>query len=136
MKLVVNFFRPLMAAVLLVAAGGWLLPDPLQAQVTLSTLVDGNRAAITSDNFANLISTALISNGVSNVKDAKFFFQECFGGGMLTPLETSLGNTVSWVGGSSAGLGPSRGQISEAENLALPVARQFPANSLMVANTP
>jgi hypothetical protein len=72
--------RSWMVAALLVAALGWLLPDPLQAQQErLYTLVDENRAAITGDNFATLISNNLIRNGMSNVKDAEFLFQECFG---------------------------------------------------------
>jgi hypothetical protein len=84
---------------------------PVGAQVTFftqepagadATLVDINQQQILDTTFASWIQSALIKNGMSNAQDAKFFFQECFGGGMLTPLQTDLGNLVPWVGGSAS----------------------------------
>jgi len=134
-----NFFRLGMAAVLVVAALGWALANPLEAaEVKESTLIDNNNmSVITSDDFAKLISNNLIINGASNVKDAKFFFQECYGGGMLSPLETAFGATVNWVGGSaSTAFQPSVGQMSPAENMLLPPANRQPPGSLYVADPP
>lgn len=61
-----------------------------------------SRTWVSDKELATLTQNLLIKNGNSNVKDAKFFFQECFGGGMLDDLKTTLGNTVSWVGGSAS----------------------------------
>ncbi len=144
MERLCNFFRSWMAVALVLTVLGWMLPHPLlAAEVKLSTLVDENRATITSDDFAKLISDNLIKNGASNVKDAKFFFQECYGGGMLSPLETAFGTTVVWVGGSAstpAGNNPlygtTVGQLSPAENALLPAANRLPAGSPYVAIPP
>jgi hypothetical protein len=109
----------------------------LATEIKLSTLIDENNATITSDAFATLISNNIISNGTSNVKDADFFFQECYGGGMLTPLETAFGTTVDWVGGSaSSAFQPSVGQMFPAENMLLPPASRQPAGSIYVADPP
>src|SRR3974377_1419715 len=140
-----NFFRLGMAAVLVVAALGWALANPLEAaEVKESTLIDNNNmSVITSDDFAKLISNNLIINGASNVKYAKCFFQECDGGGMLPPLDSAFGATVAWVGGSAstpAGNNPfygtSVGQLSPAENALLPPAFRKPVGSPYVADPP
>ncbi len=55
------------------------------------------------DELAEKLKELLINtNGTANVKDAKFFFQQCFGGGMLDDLEEALDGSVPWVGGSAS----------------------------------
>lgn len=102
---------PLPLVALFLAVASTLTPSSVGAQVTFftpepaganSTLVDINQQQILDTTFASWVQGALIKNGVSNAKDAKFFFQECFGGGMLTPLQADLGNIVPWVGGSAS----------------------------------
>jgi hypothetical protein len=56
---------------------------------------------ISSTQFSNWINTALDPGGVPDVKDADFFFQECYRGGMMTNLIPALG-TVPWVGASAS----------------------------------
>jgi len=73
--------------------------------VSHTSLVTNGGGSISDDDFSNLIKGLLIKNGNSNVLDAKFFFQECFGGGMLTGLQGALGNKVKWVGGSASTAG-------------------------------
>ena len=139
MKRIGKLFRSWMAVALVLAALDWVLPGPVLAvELKFSTLIDENNAAITSDAFAKLMADNLIVNGTtSSVKDAKFFFQECYGGGMLSPLETAFGATVNWVGGSaSTAFQPSVGQMSPAENMLLPPANRQPPGSLYVADPP
>src|SRR5687767_14505437 len=55
-----------------------------QTDCTHSTLVPVSGPAIRDDEFADLLKKILLKNGTnSNVRDAKFLFQQCFGGGML-----------------------------------------------------
>ncbi len=85
-----------------------------------STLVvnPGSGADIRDDDFAAIIGNKLIQNGTSNVIDAKFMFQQCFGGGMLDDLDRSLGNTVKWVGGAASRWDqPSAGQVARSERV-------------------
>jgi hypothetical protein len=51
--------------------------------------------------FSTWINNALDPNGVAQIHDADFFFQECFGGGMISGLPSALGN-IPWVAGSAA----------------------------------
>ena len=67
-----------------------------------SSLVTGDGGSIRDDTFATMIANKLKTGATSNVKDAKFIFEQCFGGGMLDDLATQLGNTVKWVGGAAA----------------------------------
>jgi hypothetical protein len=39
---------------------------------------------------------------MSNARDAKFLFAQCFGGGMFDEIDEVLGTKVPWVGGSAA----------------------------------
>ena len=68
-------------------------------------LFDVNTNFISDTQFAALISNKFFSGGTTNVRDAKFVFQQCYGGGMLNELQNSLGGTngsFNWVGGSAA----------------------------------
>ena len=119
-----------LAASLTLASSAWgqLAPQPANSH---SFLMDNTgRSGIRDDDFARLIMDALIVNGQSNVKDAKFLFQQCFGGGMLDDLQRALGNNVSWVGGAaSTWWQPSYGQLTQAEAQALRnTERSFIAN--------
>ncbi|NJL31490.1 MAG: hypothetical protein HC898_07600 [Phycisphaerales bacterium] len=68
-----------------------------------STIVANSGGDVTDSDFAAIMKDLLIdSNGNSTVKDAKFFFQTCFGGGMLDDLNVALGDKVKWVGGSAS----------------------------------
>ncbi len=83
------------------AAGQQLFFTPQPAGFD-STLVDINKLQILDSTFASWIQGALIKNGQTNAQDAKFLFQECFGGGMLDDLPSALGTVVPWVGGSAS----------------------------------
>jgi hypothetical protein len=75
-------------------------PLAFAAETKVSTLSASDGNSLTATNFANIMALFLSPN---KVKDAKFLFQECFGGGMLTALQSSLANTLTWVGGSASG---------------------------------
>ena len=75
-------------------------PPPPGVHSTLTT-GDGS-AAISDEDLANLIANSIMPNGISNVLDAKFFFQECFGGGMVSSIGDALGTTVPWIGASAS----------------------------------
>ena len=51
--------------------------------------------------FSTWINNALDPGGAAKIHDADFFFQECFGGGMISGLPGALGN-IPWVAGSAA----------------------------------
>jgi hypothetical protein len=64
-----------------------------------ASLVTTDKKFISDTAFAKLMSGLLVNNS----KDAKFAFQQCFGGGMLNALQTELAGTgVPWVGGAAA----------------------------------
>lgn len=67
-----------------------------------SGLYANDGAVIRDDAFAQWVKDLLIKDGKTNAKDAKFIFNQCYGGGMLDDIETQLGNIVPWVGGSAA----------------------------------
>jgi hypothetical protein len=69
-----------------------------------STLCGSDGKDLTGSQFARMIADTLLSSGSSNVIDAKFLFQECYGGGILPDLTAALGN-VKWIGGSAASAG-------------------------------
>jgi len=86
------------------AAANMLVPNP-------------DLRPIRDDEFARLVESRLVQAGRSNVLDAKFLFQECFGGGMLDDVATALAGTVKWVGGSASRWDEaSVGQVSRNEN--------------------
>jgi hypothetical protein len=94
-------------------AQGQLAPEPPNVSATLAGL-DGEQ--ISDGEFAESILLAITKDGKSNVRDAKFIFQECFGGGMLSKLKRYLDDlNVIWVGGSASTFSqPSWGKTSEA----------------------
>ncbi|MFO1322157.1 MAG: hypothetical protein U1F52_21330 [Burkholderiales bacterium] len=58
---------------------------------------------ITARAFAALIRTALLKDGNRNVKDATFFFQQCYGGAFVDQLKTAFeGTSLDWVAGSAS----------------------------------
>jgi len=67
-----------------------------------STLITHSGDPVRDDDLAGWIKALLIRGGSCYAKDAKFLFQECFGGGMLDDLRDALGAIVPWVGGSAA----------------------------------
>ncbi len=82
-----------------------------------SALVTHGGEAISDADFAEMMQGLLMPGGENNVRDAKFLFQQCFGGGMLDDLEDTFGTTVKWVGGSASKHDEcSVGQVSTAEN--------------------
>jgi len=98
-----SWCKPIAIGVILVLRSTPALADlALQPPKKHSALVDTNRQSIRDDEFANLIKSLLIKNGQTNVRDAKFLFQQCMGGGMLDDLQTTFGKTVKWVGGSAS----------------------------------
>jgi hypothetical protein len=56
---------------------------------------------VTASQFAGWVGNAFDPLGVPDIQNADFFFQECYGGGMFTPLINALG-TVQWAGGSAS----------------------------------
>lgn len=126
----------LAALIALGAAGG--RPHPAWAQLALqpadlhSTLPDATLSYIRDDDFAKLMQDSLIRGGVSRVQDAKFLFQECYGGGMLDDLKAAFGTALSWVGGSASRYDQtSGGQISSLEK-----TKETTVDSIYVANPP
>jgi hypothetical protein len=114
------------------------MSNPAWAQLALqpadkhSTLPDKNLNFIRDDEFAKLMQDNLIKGGASQVKDAKFLFQECYGGGMLDDLQMAFGSLVSWVGGSASRYDQlSGGQISTLEK-----TKETNVDSIYVANPP
>ena len=67
-----------------------------------STLVDKDGKEIRDSTFADWMKGLLIKGTETNARDAKFMFAQCYGGGMLDDLESKLGGTVKWVGGSAS----------------------------------
>src|SRR5262245_51184797 len=98
---------PLATAVALAA----LLVAPPAARADLeaqpacehSKLIAHSGLDIRDDEFAELLKKILLKNGTnSTVRDAKFLFQECYGGGMIDDIQACLSNKVKWVAGSAA----------------------------------
>ncbi len=74
-------------------------PPALAVETTQSTLSGSDGKPLTASNFAGIMALYLQPG---KIQDAKFFFQECFGGGMLTGLQSSLDNNIKWIGGSAS----------------------------------
>ena len=89
--------------------------------------------AITDDEFATIMNNALVnSNGNSQVLDAKFLFEQCYGGGMLSSLQNTL-KPLKWVGGAASQWNEtSVGFVTPAENAAFAT----PYNPIWVRNRP
>jgi hypothetical protein len=82
-----------------------------------SRLVTYLGADVCDNEFAGMIKNVLKTNGIANVLDAKFLFQECYGGGMLDDLKSALDDPVKWVGGSASKHNEqSSGEVSPDEN--------------------
>jgi hypothetical protein len=81
------------------AAQVFFTPEPAGSHATLE---DFNHQEITDTTFAGWVQGALTNGSSTNALDATFFFQQCFGGGMLDDIQTALGTTVPWVGGSAS----------------------------------
>ncbi len=75
--------------------------QPLPANYD-STLITNTDSAIAGTTFAGWADTALVNNGNPAVLSASFMLQECYGGGIISDLKSSLGNQVSWVGASAS----------------------------------
>jgi len=90
-----------------------------------STLVANDGNDIRDNEFAEMIEKLLEPNDVNNARDAKFLFQQCYGGGMLDDIKDVL-DTTKWVGGSASDHNePSIGKVSTAENNARPPASRY-----------
>lgn len=99
--------RTFLLVILLIAArtvsAGILAPNPDKgAGLTTSDTYFGQSLPLGSLDFAQIMAQALAPAGVSNVKNATFLFQECFGGAMLYDLSQALKNDVVWAGGSAS----------------------------------
>lgn len=92
--------------VVAIALACTLPPQPAfagpQAADTHSNLVDKDGNKFSDDDFAKLMSGLLLKDGKANAKDAKFLFQQCFGGGMLDDLDSAFGAKLKWIGGSAS----------------------------------
>lgn len=67
-----------------------------------SALSSNSGAPIKSSDFAKLMNDLLSKDGQSNVLDAKFIFQQCYGGGFLDELDKAFAATgIKWVGGTA-----------------------------------
>ncbi|HET7874011.1 MAG TPA: hypothetical protein VFN71_00695 [Methylomirabilota bacterium] len=79
--------------------------------------IAGAQVPIYDDEFGRLMKDFLITDGKSNVLDAKFLFGTCFGGGMLQGLKDNLDETVQWVGAGASRFDQfSFGQRTKEEN--------------------
>src|SRR5262245_38460661 len=67
-----------------------------------SSLVGNDKKQLLDEEFARLIGGLLIKDGQKNAKDAKFLFQQCYGGGMLDDLDRMIGDKLPWIGGAAA----------------------------------
>ncbi|MFZ4509097.1 MAG: PEP-CTERM sorting domain-containing protein [Fimbriimonas sp.] len=74
-----------------------------------STLVSNEKTAdgkaykeISAKTFAEEMKKILFKDGKANAKDAKFIFQNCYGGGFLHTIDELIGTSIPWVGGSAA----------------------------------
>lgn len=85
-----------------------------------STISTSDGGSIKDSDFAAKIQALLTENDESRVADAKFFFQQCYGGGFLDDVNDAMGDAVKWVGGSASDHDEcSIGEVSEIENLGL-----------------
>lgn len=119
----------LLGAVLLILGGdrAWsqVAPQPVTQD---ATLIANDGRAITGSTFANWVDAALTKGGNANASSAAFYFQQCFGGGVLYDLTNALQNSkVAWAGGAASTYSqPSVGQaVSPTENA--PPGRTWPA---------
>lgn len=63
----------------------------------------GSKNGVTDAELADMMKDLLFTDGKSNVFDATFLFQSCFGGGMLDDLRDAFaGTNLNWVGGSAS----------------------------------
>ena len=74
-------------------------PPALALEVTQSSLDGSDGNDLTASDFAGIMAL-YIQPG--EIHDAKFFFQECFGGGMLPPLQSAFDDNIKWIGGSAS----------------------------------
>ena len=92
-----------------------------RAPITDSSLVTFAGPDITDADFSGIMANSLIKNyntpnATANCDVGIFLMQQCYGGGMLDNLQTSLGTTIPWVFGSaSTASEPSYGQYSVTE---------------------
>lgn len=70
------------------------VPDPKKPKKMVT--VDFDDKAL-----ADCFKQVLTKDGKPNVKNAAFFFQNCYGGGFLDDLKDALGNVIEWVGASA-----------------------------------
>lgn len=70
------------------------VPDPKKPNKTVE--VDFDDKAL-----ADCFKQVLTKDGKPNVKNAAFFFNNCYGGGFLDDLKDALGNVIEWVGASA-----------------------------------
>jgi hypothetical protein len=96
--------RAVLAAFSLVAAAcAHAASPPYTAQTAgkHSWLAGSDNVVVRDDQFAFLMALHLTDGGVPIVKDAKFLFQQCFGGGMLDDLKNAM-PAVKWIGGAAS----------------------------------
>jgi hypothetical protein len=102
-----------------------------------AALITENGTPIAGTTFANWVATALTKDGKPNAASAAFYFQQCYGGGVLYDLTKSLKNDkVPWAGGAAAAYNQqARGQATPAE-AAASKARGFELSPQAISNTP
>jgi tetratricopeptide (TPR) repeat protein len=105
----------LLCAAVLVSWGhptwGQVAPQPVTQDATLITQ---NGTPITGSTFSNWVDAALTKGGNPNAASAAFYFQQCYGGGVLDDLTNALnGSKVNWAGGAASTYSqPSVGQAA------------------------
>lgn len=105
----------------LARASAALPPQPANVHSNLTTDIPGD--PLSADDFADDMANFLIKNGRSNVLDAKFLFQECYGGGMVNALKAKLDNSINWIGGSASNWSEvARGEANSATNPQSPMS--------------
>jgi hypothetical protein len=86
-------------------AAGQGIPQPTNVSSTLYARdsATGMPVPIQDSDFAKQLQDTLTANGKSNVKDAVFLFQQCYGGGFLIKLKEVMNAAqVVSVGGSAS----------------------------------
>lgn len=69
------------------------------ADVVESRLYGSDKKPLSQSDFAKLMAKYLKPG---EIQDAKFLFQECFGGGMVSALKDTLGDSIKWIAGSAS----------------------------------
>src|SRR5262245_12070258 len=93
--------RSMFAVVLFLAAPSFAQLKP-QDEGEHSALADVEGTPVRDDELAAALKAILVKNDAAAAKSAAFFFQGCFGGGMIDDLEKQLAEKLPWVAGAAS----------------------------------